>query len=270
MGEDVAPLHQAGDLRMKVCRHGAFLYNINDIYIGRSLDLYGELSESEVAVFGQLLKPGMTAIDIGANIGCHTVYIAKAVGDGGQVLAFEPQRQVFQILCANVALNALGNVRAWQAALGTEAGEIVVPPVRYDRQGNFGGVALGGHEKGETVPVMTLDSLPLHNCHFIKIDVEGMEAQVLEGGRDLIARLRPVLYVENDRPEKSRTLIETLFAMDYRLFWHFPPLFNPDNFFGAKENVFGRIVSRNMLCLPKESRIGSIDLVEISDAATGL
>lgn len=268
--DDKAPLLETGALRLKRCRHGTFLYNINDIYIGRSLDLYGELSESETAIFAQVLKPGMTAIDAGANIGCHTVFMAQAVGEAGAVLAFEPQRQVFQMLCANVALNGLGNVHTWQAALGPEAGSIVVPSVRYDRQGNFGGVALGSHARGEKVPVMTLDALPLRSCHFIKIDVEGMEREVLAGGGKMIGRFRPLLYVENDRKEKSQALIEALFALDYRLFWHFPPLFNPGNFFGNPENVFGRIVSRNMLCLPKERPVQAINLPEITDAVTGL
>ncbi len=61
-------------MRMKQCRHGVMLYNINDMYVGRSLDLYGEFSEGEAAMLGQILRPGMVVCDIGANIGCHTVF----------------------------------------------------------------------------------------------------------------------------------------------------------------------------------------------------
>lgn len=263
-------LLEAGTVRLKQCRHGAFLYNIHDKFIGRSLDQYGEFSAGEAAMFAQILRPGMVAMDIGANIGVHTVFMAQAVGSGGAVFAFEPQRVVFQMLSANIALNGLVNVMTWQAAVGAEAGDIFVPPIRYDQEGNFGGVALGGHDRGEKVPVMVLDAMPFRACHFIKIDVEGMEAQVLEGGRQMIARLRPILYVENDRREKSKALIETLFAMDYRLYWHNTPLFNPNNFFANSENLFGNIVSRNMLCVPKESPIQVSNLPEITDAATGL
>lgn len=263
-------LLEAGNVRLKRCRHGAFLYNIHDKFIGRSLDLYGEFSEGEAAMFAQILKPGMVAMDVGANIGVHTVFMAQAVGSGGAVFAFEPQRVVHQLLCANLALNSLNNVMTWHAAVGPKAGTIIVPPIRYDLEGNFGGVALGDHERGETVPVVALDALPLRSCHFIKIDVEGMEAQVLEGARQMIARLRPILYVENDRKEKSQALIEALFAMDYRLYWHNTPLFNPNNFFAKGENLFGNIVSRNMLCVPKESPTQVTNLPEITDAATGL
>ena len=68
------------------------LYSTKDIYIGRSLDLYGEFSEGEVHFFGQVLQPGMIAIDVGTNIGCHTVFMAKRVGPGGAVIAFRRTR----------------------------------------------------------------------------------------------------------------------------------------------------------------------------------
>lgn len=91
-------------------------------------------------------------------------------------------------------------------------------------------------------------------CHFIKIDVEGMEGDVLAGAVETINRFRPALYVENDRKEKSTELIERLLGLDYRLYWHLPPLFNRKNFAGHEEDVFGQIVSVNMLCLPGRLR----------------
>jgi hypothetical protein len=79
-----------------------------------------------------------------------------------------------------------------------------------------------------------------------------MEQQVLEGGSSTIHGLRPTLYVENDRKEKSHDLIELLLAMDYSLWWHITRLYNPGNFAGNANNVFGGTVSVNMLCVPKE------------------
>jgi FkbM family methyltransferase len=237
--------------RLKQCRHGQLLYNVHDLYIGRSLDLYGEFSEGEIELFAQFLKPGMVAVEVGANIGAHTIFLAQAVGPAGQVLAFEPQRVVFQTLCANMALNSITNVRAWNAAVGNAAGEIVVPALDYRQQHNFGGLGLGGHLFGERVPVMTLDSLQLPACHLLKIDVEGMEQQVLEGAADTVRRLKPILYVENDRRDKAAALIRCIDALDYNMYWHTPPLFNPANYAGNAQNVFGTIVSINMLCCPK-------------------
>jgi hypothetical protein len=65
-----------------------------------------------------------------------------------------------------------------------------------------------------------------------------------------------MLYVENDRAEKSAALIEQIMGLDYRLYWHLPRLFNSRNYFGETENVFGNLVSVNMLCIPREVGIG--------------
>lgn len=237
--------------RLKQCRHGRMLYNVNDAYIGRSLDQYGEFSQGEVDLFQQIVKPGQTVLEIGANIGAHTVWLAQAVGPTGAVLAFEPQRVVFQTLCANLALNSITNVQCFCAAVGKAPGQIVVPPLDYAQANNFGGLGLGGHLFGEFVPVATMDGLNLTKCHLVKIDVEGMEQEVLEGGVKSIAAFAPVLYVENDRPEKSAALIRFIDALGYVMYWHTPLYFNPNNFAGNPVNVFGGVVSQNMLCLPK-------------------
>ena len=97
----------AGPMRLAACRHGTMLFNAGDIYIGASLAAYGEFSEGEVALFRQLLRPGMTALDVGANIGAFTLPMARLVGATGRVIAWEPQRIVVQTLCANLALNAI-------------------------------------------------------------------------------------------------------------------------------------------------------------------
>ena len=75
------------------------LYNVNDDYIGRSLDIYGEFSEGEIEAFSLLVHPGDIVLDVGANIGSHTIWFAQAVGPTGGVMAFEPQRLLFQTLC---------------------------------------------------------------------------------------------------------------------------------------------------------------------------
>ena len=67
-------IYQAPNLRVKACRYGVMMYLPNDQYIGKSLDLYGEFSEDEIAIFRQIVRPGATVIDVGANIGCHTVF----------------------------------------------------------------------------------------------------------------------------------------------------------------------------------------------------
>jgi FkbM family methyltransferase len=243
------------------------LFLKGDRYIGRSLDAYGEFSELEVKIFSQFLKPGDVVAEVGANIGAHTVPIAKLVGQRGQVLAFEPQRVIFQILCANLALNGLLNVRTYHAAVGHEAGTITVPRIDYTVEANFGGISLIQHPAGELVQVLKMDSLNLPALSLLKVDVEGMEAEVLSGAQQTIAKYRPILYVENDRRAQSEQLIELLDTFGYRMWWHLPRLFNPKNFAKNQANLFGDIFSSNLLCFPKEVSAQLTGLREVTGPA---
>lgn len=237
--------------RLKACRHGQMLYNINDIYIGRSLDVYGEYSEGEIELFRQIVQPGHVVVEVGANIGSHTVFLAKQAGPRGLVMAFEPQRIVFQTLCANVALNSLANVHCIQNAVGAAPGMIKIPLLDYAQPNNFGGLALGSWDVGEQVVVVTIDSFNLQRCHFIKMDVEGMEEQALRGAVQTIERHKPILYVENDKADKSAALIRYIDSLGYNMYWHTPGYFNPNNFFNHQTDVFNNIISLNMLCIHK-------------------
>jgi FkbM family methyltransferase len=237
---------------LRLCRHGHMLYNINDVYIGRSFDLYGEFSEGEIDLFEQIVRPADVVLDVGANIGAHTLWLAKKVGPTGRVYAFEPQRIVYQTLCANMALNSISNAFCTQAALGEKASSIVVPPLNYSAANNFGGVGLGSYTTGESVPVMTLDSLNLSACRLVKIDVEGMEASVLRGATETVQRCKPILYVENDRVEKSTDLMRLIDDLGYDMYWHLPPLYSPRNYFQNPQNYFSNIVSANLLCVHRE------------------
>lgn len=268
MSRQERELWSAGANRLMRCRHGAMLFNRNDLYIGRSLEAYGEFSELEVKLFEQALRPGMTVVEAGANIGAHTVVFGQRVGPQGRVFAFEPQRLVFQTLCANLAVNGLTNVVARQAGLGAIAGSMQVPVLPTDRTENFGGVSLSAIPTAaretvsdetvaatETVPIETIDGLSLDACHFLKVDVEGMEFDVLRGGEQLLRTKRPMLYVENDRADRSPPLIEFLLRLEYRLYWHLPALFHADNHTGLAENLFPGVVSVNMLGLPRELNV---------------
>lgn len=247
-------------------RDGYFLYNRNDQYIGRSIEQYGEFSALEMKLFAQICTPGSVVIEVGANIGAHTVGLARLVGPQGRVLAFEPQRLPFQMLCANVALNSLDNVDCFWAAVSSEVGSINVPDLNPRKEYNFGGLTLLGSQSGRRVACLTLDQyVTLPKVDLVKIDVEGMEADVLKGGEGLLKRFKPLLYVENDRLEKSETLTRLIASFDYRMYWHLPPLFNPDNFFANRENSYLNVVSANMLCVHRDSQIRTTGFEEVVD-----
>ena len=256
------PLIDRGSVRVKECRHGTFAYLTRDQFVGGSLDQFGEFSEGEVAVLRSALGPGGVAVDVGANIGALTVPMADLVGPSGMVVAFEPQRVVFQLLCANLALNGIRNVQALNAAAGSAPGVIEVPALDYEDRGNFGGITLAGGMAAQPavtlaappdrVPVRPLDELALKRLDFLKIDVEGMEADVIAGAESTLKRCRPTLLVENDRDEKSPALIKALLDRKYRLFWHLAPLWRADNWRKNPSNPWPGIVSINMIGVPVE------------------
>ena len=246
-------------------RDGTFLVNCKDVYIGQSIEIYGEHGGLEGVFLKGLLKPGDHVVEVGANIGAHTVGLAKAVGVEGRVDAFEAQRGCFAFLQAQIALNQLHNIHAHCLAVGRTTGQLWVPIVNYAQYGNFGGIALSSDatENSEPVDVVTLDDrISDRRCALLKIDVEGMEEDVIRGATKLISKHFPLLYVENDRVDKSKSLVTLLLSFGYRLWWHIPNLYNPDNYFGLKENAYQGIASFNMFCC-RENHPAAAGLVEI-------
>ena len=203
-------------------------------------------------VFAEFVRPGDTVVEAGANIGAHTVPLAKLVGGTGNVLAFEPQPHIFHMLCGNLALNGCYNVNAYPMALGEEGDHRMLPRIDYDSDFNFGGVALEGSGEWE-VSVASLDRLNLKSLRLLKADVEGMEIGVLLGARETIKRCRPYLYIENDRPVNSDRLISLIAELGYtNIREHTPDLYTQDNYRRCRENMFPgyRIISHNLLCSP--------------------
>ena len=169
-------------------------------------------------------------IDVGANIGTHTLGIARHLGDRGRVYAYEPQRLLFQMICGSLALNAVTNVFCMNEALGAAPGKVAVPQFDYFRPLNFGSVEFGAQQrekldqfrgddplKTEYVPVSTIDNLALAEVHVIKIDAEGMELEVLAGAQGTIARCSPILLVEYLKVDRER-LLAILKRLGYQVY----------------------------------------------------
>ena len=250
---------------LKQCRHGHFIYNKFDSFIGRSLDLYGEWCEGEVELLSRLISAGSVVVDIGANIGSHTVPLAKRVAPGGQIIAFEPQRIIFQQLCANIAVNGLTNVVCRPQAVGSAPGVARIPVLDPRQEFNFGGIRLRNDERGESVPVVTLDDFQLSKCHLIKIDVEGMEPAVIAGAAKTIERCHPILFAENNTEEASAVTIAAVRALQgYHAWWHIGKYFSPRNFFENRSNVFESYQPEaNMLCIHESAGLTISGLPEV-------
>ena len=140
---------------------------------------------------------GTTIVDAGANNGHFAVEFAHYVSNSGKVYCFEPQRIIYQQLCANVFLNGLDNVYAFNEALGkTETfGRIEKPDYFKNDYVNFGDVHVN-LEGGESVAIKPLDLYELDNVSLIKIDTQGFEPLVIEGAEKTIAKNRPYIFVE--------------------------------------------------------------------------
>lgn len=214
-------------------RFGRMFTLIGDTVIGRSLRLYGEFAGDEVDSILSLVSPGDHVLDLGANIGFHTLALARAVGPDGAVTSVEPQRFCFQLLCANITANQLASVHALRAAVGDVAGTCTVPLLDPRTRHNAGAteVALAADTgaQADMVPLITVDSLNLPRCNLIKIDTEGFEDRVVTGALQTIARHRPVLYIEVHDRDKLRHLVTTLAPLGYGLTLHHTQFYRSTN-----------------------------------------
>lgn len=237
------------------------------------MNTYGEWAEIELQLFLQIIKPGDIVLDIGANIGAFTVPLANKVGNFGRVYAIEPQRIIFQRLNANIALNELSNVITLWSAVGNESGTVDVPLIDYTHEGNFAAVSLADPAlynslATESVSLITLDTLKFQlpgqitgesSCpQFIKVDVELMEQAVLEGGRRLLARCRPVLHLENPCVMTSKPLIELLYELEYTPYWDVHSVYNRAQFEGVVDDIEPGVFAINVLAVPNH-RLNSSD-----------
>lgn len=213
-------------------RFGPMLLNRNDLYIFSGISETGVWSGDELDLLGQLIQPGQTVLDVGANMGTHTLAFCNFVGPTGRVHAFEPQRIMFQAMVASVALNSWANVHAHMTLVGAKKGVMRLPGIRYDEPSNFGMMTLApdrdrpdtlsylDDEAGEEVAMITVDSLNLPACHLIKIDVEGMEIDVLRGAAKTIKAHRPLIYMECQPDARSKSSLKLLKSMGYATWWH--------------------------------------------------
>jgi FkbM family methyltransferase len=169
-----------------------------------------ELALDLLSARREFFGPGVMAVDGGANIGVHTLEWARHMHGWGRVIAFEAQEPVFYALAGNIALNNCWNAVARWAALGEKEGFLDVPEPDYLRPGSFGSLELRQRATTEFIgqdvsydaqdcvrtPMQTIDSLGLERLDFLKLDVEGMELEVLRGARATLERCKPIVMAE--------------------------------------------------------------------------
>ena len=215
--------------------HGSMLVNRHDYRlvgnggygVGFQLLETSSFDADEVGFVLQLLEgrrrhhgDGLIAIDCGANIGVHTIEWARCMHGWGDVLAFEAQERIFYALAGNLTLNNCFNARAIWAAVGASNGSLRVPVPDYMVPSSFGSLELRKKEGTEfigqhidysdaatqTVQMMAIDSIGLPRLDLMKIDIEGMEMEALQGARDSIVRLKPYLLIEKIKSNEEELL----------------------------------------------------------------
>jgi FkbM family methyltransferase len=234
---------------------GEIQVDLNE-YVGRAAFYVGDLDRKITWICAQIVRPGDTVIDVGANIGLVTVWLSALVGLRGKVFAFEPNPNLHSGLYSTLRHNKLSNVVLSTSALGRERTllELRVP------QSNAGKGSLIRHRnltycEAFRVPVVRLsDVVSAHNINsirLIKIDTEGSEADVLAGSKEVLRSIRPeaILFEMNDTRTTVSLAEHPVFKMlrdvDYG-FFRVPKClfrmhlerFDPDKAKGSASNDF--------------------------------
>lgn len=211
--------HRDGSL-MKVDRSTA---------IGSALFWFGYHSIDELCVLGNLLKPDMVFVDIGANQGEFTLYAGRRI-TSGRVLAFEPMPRMFAQLQENIQLNRLTSVVVHNSALSSHAGSMTIHAAADAVNEGLGTLYPVGtdFQPAGTVQLEVFDEVfrghKLDRLDIIKLDVEGSELAVLRGAQRSLVRFQPVIMFELNRPAFAaagytpEALIDYLRSLGYHRF----------------------------------------------------
>jgi len=205
---------------------------INKAYV------FGVYEPDVVEAMHEHIRTGMVAVDCGAHIGYHTLLLAKLVGASGKVYAFEPLPENFAVLCENVAINGYRNVTAENKAVAEQTGCLRLARGQWQPNDRdpLTSVSRLSEEGDLEVAVVALDDyFADKQVDFIKVDVEGAEARVLEGARSLLRRCRPTLIVSVHGFTEDHPALQLLRELGYRC--------QPLNEWGAEWHVLCWCVS---------------------------
>jgi FkbM family methyltransferase len=177
----------------------------------------------KLTVILNTLPEGCIIIDGGTNIGMYAVPMARAVEEKkGKVYGFEVQKRLYYALCGTIALNDLESLDVFNYGLGDKIDTLKIQKVDYSVPWDYGCLSLVNQEgisqqEFETVDIVTVDSLELERLDFFKIDVEGMELKVLDGGRETITKHRPYFWIEFYNVDRAE-LKAWFDGMDYTIY----------------------------------------------------
>lgn len=246
-------------------RYGHFHIIDADNTISHSLKEYGEWAQQEIDLLLHFIQAGDRVADVGAFIGTHSRAFSEAVGVEGLIYAFEPRKEIAEFLLENVELSPIKNIKVFQCGLGDEHGEFEIAEEPINSNNNFGGFSLNTLHKltedGTGIHLCSLDEFNIERLDFIKIDVEGMEIDVLLGGNTTISRDRPIIFAEVNSLEGGLPLLQWCAGHQYLMFCSLHPAYNQHNFAGNVVNCFADAVEVGALLIPQEEMKRHVDWI---------
>jgi FkbM family methyltransferase len=197
----------------------------------RAIFITGNYEPNEFFLLSQVIRPGMTFVDAGANMGLYTLFAARKIGEHGKVVAIEPSTRECARLLKNVQINSLSNVRLIRNAVSDSCFEVdlLVAEDEWSGHNTLGAFAYDTPLAAkESVCTKRLDDIVLQErlsrVDLIKLDIEGAEFRALKGAVGILDRFRPLLLLElADRALRhqgcgSAEIWDFLHEKDYRIF----------------------------------------------------
>ncbi len=155
-----------------------------------------------------LIRPGMVAFDVGANVGYYTLLLSRRVGPQGRVIAFEPNPANAAHLQEHLRLNKIGNVEIVEAAVSDREGAAF-----FSGEGSMGKLS----RIGTPTKTVQLDNYPRPD--FIKMDIEGGETAALRGSTKILAERRAVWFIATHGSVARTEISALLTGRNYTLDW---------------------------------------------------
>ena len=155
-----------------------------------------------IATIISTLPENCVIVDAGANVGAFCVPMSLAAKKkNGTVYAFEVQKKLYRALCGTAVLNDFDNLEIYNMGLGLKEDTLKIPRINYNTNQDFGIVSLADQQtisqsNFDYIDIVSVDKLGFERLDFFKIDVEGMELDILNGAKEAISKFRPFLWIE--------------------------------------------------------------------------
>jgi FkbM family methyltransferase len=183
--------------------------------------VFGTYEREVISALQRIVQPDWVVVDIGAHIGYFALLLAKLVGPRGRVIAFEPLPANFRVLSENVRMNGCSNVVLENRAVAATSGSMSLRSNDSNRLTYTASLVHGQ-------PIVEVEAVSLDDytsglqerIHLVMMDVEGVEAAVLQGMRSILQRDLPILLVELhsfDQTGESHPALQELQFMDYSI-----------------------------------------------------